>query len=75
MSFSYKKYIWHDPNCPAWHRNPKNNKPYPHLVKEFGDKYKCSCGYDADYEKICAFKQSKDCGGKNTWTQKLSYRI
>lgn len=53
--FSYLNFIWHDPNCRAWDRNPKDNKPYPHLVKKFGSNYQCTCGYDDDYERLQSF--------------------
>lgn len=52
--FKYLKYIWHDPNCPAWNRNPKNNKPYSHLVLR-GDSFPCFCGYDKDHTRLRKF--------------------
>ncbi len=58
--FSYLNHIWHDPNCPAWNRNPDTNKEYPHLIKRFGI-HVCRCGYDKDFERLSKFiKERKE---------------
>jgi len=63
MKYSYLKHIWHDPNCPAWNRDHKTNKPFPHLVKRnkergIENRYPCFCGYDEDLDRLLVFKRN-----------------
>jgi len=53
-SYSYLQYIWHDPNCGAWNRDPETNKEFPHLIKRFGIQ-QCTCGFDDDYKRLQKF--------------------